>query len=181
MNEQWVLAGVGPRVIRLTRLSRRGRRQETVSPVLTVTEVCRRLHKSRRHVYRYLQAGRLTPCARILGQWLFAPSEVARLTRRRLPVFLRPFFWDARLADLSVDRHRDFILARLLESGDRDAVAWALRAYPRDAVVAFLKGRGAELLSRRAWIFWAAVFRIGPGKRGRSAWRARGRHWGGIA
>ena len=166
--------------MRLTRLGAGGRRQEVISPVLTVREVCRRVRKSRRQIYRYLQAGRLTPCARILGQWLFAPAEVARLTRRRPPTFLRPFFWDVRLADLSVDRHQEFILARLLECGDRNAIAWAFRTYPQERVATFLKGRGTALLSRRAWGFWALLLRIESGARGKASWRARGRHWGGA-
>lgn len=180
MESDWTLEGRGECALRLTRHRVRGAAPETVSPVLTVIDVSRRLRKSRRQVYRYLRAGRLTPCARVLGQWLFAPADVARMTRSRPPAAVRPFFWDVPLSSLDPDRHRDVILARLLEFGDQRALAWAFRRYPRKLVAAFLKGRGAELLSRRSWAFWASLF----GARGRRAasksWRVRGRHWGGL-
>ena len=157
MNEgQWVLAGTGQALRRLTIRGHGSRRATAISPVLTVGEVCRTLRKSRRQVYRYLRMQRLQPCARILGQWLVAKAEVDRFADDQVPGRLRAFFWDAQLSSLSVTHHRDFILARLLEFGDRQAARWVLRTYPRRALAAFLQGRGADVLSRRAWQFWAS-------------------------
>ncbi len=179
METRWVLKGAGERIQALTRVDPGGRRQ-TVQPVLTVQHLCRLLRRSRRQVYRYLRSGRLQPCARILGQWLFDPEQADRFREQHLPFSLRPFFWDVRLSDLSAQRHRDFILSRLLEFGDRQAVRWALRTYPRDSIVAFLERRGASLLSKRAWIFWASQWGL-RSRVGLNRWRRRGRHWGGIS
>ena len=177
MKESWLLSGVGPRAVRLRYRHAHAPHPTTVSPVLTVADVCGRLHKSRRQVYRYLRAGRLQPCAQVLGQWLFAPSEVEREARCRLPRAFKRFFWDARIASLSVDHHREYILGRLLEFGDRAALRWVVQAYPRAAVVAFLKGRGADVLSQRAWQFWALYVGLrGPQQRYRS-WRSRASVW----
>ena len=180
MEDEWLLAGQGDRPLRLTRMRSGARRRETVSPVWTVQEVCRRLKKSRRQVYRYIRAGRLKPAARILGQWIFGPEEVGGSASRPLPGFLRRLFWDIRLADLSADHHRDLILSRVLEWGDRSAVEWALKVYPKRAWADFLRGRGAAVLSRPAWHFW--VSQLGVKRAGGTAshWRRRGRHWGGI-
>jgi hypothetical protein len=115
-----------------------------------------------------------------LGQWLFAKPDIDQFVQRKLPSVLRRFFWDVRLAELSVDRHRDFILGRLLEFGDRQALAWVFRTYPLELVAAFLKGRGADVLSRRAWQFWALQVGLSARMRGRSSWRSRGRSWGGL-
>ena len=156
IEPQWSLTGVGQALRRLTVRVRGSRRATTISPVLTVGQVCRALHKSRRQVYRYLRMQRLQPCGRILGQWLVAQSEIDRFAHDQVPGHLRAFFWDAQLSSLSVTRHRDFILARLLEFGDREAARWVLRTYPRQALAAFLQGRGADVLSRRAWRFWAS-------------------------
>ena len=179
MEDQWALSGVGNRALRLIRQPGGGPR-ETISPVLTVREVCRRLHKSQRQVYRYLTEGRLTPCARILGQWLFSDGEVTQFTQRGVPRALKPLFWDVRLSTLIVTRHRDFILGRVLEYGDRAAVRWAIETYSRHQVRAFLRGRGADLLSRRAWHFWASQFGLNARQRAGRPWRRPGRRWGGF-
>ena len=176
----YTITMTGDRVLRMAPRQADGRTEQVVREVCTVAEVCRRLRKSRRQVYRYLRTERLKPCARILGQWLFAGSDVDRFAQQRLPNLLRPFFWDARLSSLSVDRHREFILARLLEFGDRRAVAWALRAYPREHLASFLNGRGRALLSRRAWRFWASLIGLKPLKLGRPAWRRRAYSWRGL-
>jgi len=181
MDDAWLIKGAGDRVLRLTRLAHGGRAGETISPVLTVREVCRRLRKSRRQVYRYVSMGRLTPCARILGQWLFAPGTVTPFVCRGVPGRLKPLFWDVPLSSLAIDRHRDFILARVLEFGDREAVRWVLRTYPRPLLTVFLRGRGADLLTRRAWHFWTSQVGVRGHRRAGSSWRRRGRHWGGLS
>ncbi|MBI4226827.1 MAG: helix-turn-helix domain-containing protein [Candidatus Omnitrophica bacterium] len=180
MEGHWVLAGAGDRVLRFVRLTKTGRRSGTVSPVLTVREVCRRLRKSRRQVYRYVQDGVLQPCARILGQWLFPAEEVARCTPRGIPAMLKPIFWDTPLSRVIPARHRDFVLARVLEYGDWAAVRWAFQMYSREGIAAFLKGRGADLLSERSWMFWSTVLTRRPPHQPPKSWRRPGRHWGGL-
>ncbi|MBI3332624.1 MAG: helix-turn-helix domain-containing protein [Candidatus Omnitrophica bacterium] len=176
----WTLSGVGERPSRLVRAGRPGRPAVAIHPVLTVQEVCRRLRRSRRQVYRYLKGGRLRPCAQVLGQWLFSMEEVRRFRGDRLPAFLKPFFWDTRLADLSLERNRDFVLARLLESGDRRALRWVFKAYRREELRSFLEGRGAEVLSERTRHFWLLLLGEEASVRSRPSWRRRGRRWGGI-
>lgn len=180
VNIAWTLSGAGERPLRLTRLGKPGQPSAVVKPVLTVQDVCRLLRRSRRHVYRYLKAGRLRPCARILGQWLFSPDEIRAFQKARVPGFLRPLFWDTRLADLSADYHRDFVLARLLESGDRRAMRWAFKTYPKAALLSFLQGRGAAVLSGRALRFWTMLLRGEGTPHRRESWRRAGRHWGGL-
>ena len=180
MNDWWTLTGRGDRLLQLRCRRPDGRTEATVSPVLTVAEVCRRLRKSRRQVYRYLTAERLRPRAQILGQWLFDQAEVHRFARRGLPAFLRPLFWDVPLSSLDVDRHEELILGRLLEFGDRQAIGWVSRTYPRDRLAAFVRGRGQELLTRRAWGFWASLLGVPPRESRKARWRHRGRHWGGV-
>ena len=115
VEDRWILKGQGEKALELACRSGEGGPRRTIRPVLTVQEICRLLKKSRRQVYRYLKAGRLRPCARVLGLWLFSQEEAARFRQRRVPASLKRFFWDAQLSDLSPDHHRDFILGRLLE------------------------------------------------------------------
>lgn len=180
MEGHWTLTGAGDRLLRFTRSRDRGGAAEPAEPLLTVREVCRRLRRSRRQVYRYLRDGRLQACARILGQWLFAEADVALFGRQPVPRRFAPLFWDVRLAQVDARRHRDFILGRVLEDGERDAVRWAFRTYPRAQVAAFLTGRGADLLSRRTWHFWAVQMGVDPRQPAGRPWRRRGRQWGGF-
>ena len=177
MKDYWLLAGSGPQALRLRYRRSDTPQGKTVRPVLTVREVCGRLRKSRRQVYRYLREGRLTACAHILGQWFFAPEEVGRFARSAVPRWLQRFFWDARVASLSVDRHRDYILARLLEFGDRQALRWALHTYPRSLLRTFLLHRGREMLSKRTWTFWALYLGVNAAPQEHRSWRARAGVW----
>ena len=157
-----------------------GRPARTVSQPLTIQEACRLLGKSQRQVYRYLKADRLRPCARILGQWLFSLEEVERFRKSAVPAFLKGFFWDARLSDLSVEHHRDFILGRLLETGNREALRWLFRTYSRDSILDFLGRRGTDLLSQKSWHFWALQLGKERSPLSNKSWRSRGRRWGGV-
>ena len=181
MNKRWVLEGTGEHLLRLRRLGSGGHPEETIAPLLTVQDVCRRLRKSRRQVYRYLRAGRLSACARILGQWLFDPRALDRLRRASLPPAFRRFFWDTPLSSLSVETHRDFILGRLLEWGDRQALRWVFRTYPKASLKEFLRRRGVEILSKKNWRFYALLLGLDPNLQSRRRWRHAGRRWGGIS
>ena len=46
-----------------------------------------------------------------------------------VPVFLKPFFWDVDLAALEVEKHQVFIIERLMEMGDKQAVVWLRNTY----------------------------------------------------
>lgn len=180
MGLAWLLAETDQRVRRLRYRTPEGR-TTTVQPALTVREVCHVLRKSRRQVYRYLRQGRLRPCLKVLDQWLFAQGEVDRCASRGVPSILKPFFWDVGLSSLSVEHHRDFILARLLEFGDRAAMRWVVGQYRRAELVDFLTHRGADVLSSRSYAFWAGHWGLArPGPSSHS-WRRQGRRWGGLA
>lgn len=181
MEGRWVLVGEGKRLVRLTRSLENGQGKETVSPVLTVVEVCRILRRSRRQVYRYIHRGNLKPCVRILDQWLFAKEEVERFRRDRALTLLRPFFWDIKLSDLDTDRHRDFILARLLEYGDQKALRWARWRYSKNEFIDFLENRGADILPIRDLLFWAKMFGAKKAEaHARSSGRRRANTWPGT-
>lgn len=176
----WTLSGAAQRIRRLTYVETNGRRH-VVSSVMTVNEVCRRLRKSRRQIYRYVRLGRLQPCAKVLDQWLFDRAQVDQCQRAGVPRRLRRFFWDVEGSSLSTTQHRNFILARLLELGDREALRWVLRRYPQRELADFLTHRGAEVLSARSLSFWARQVGATSRQRPRSSWRRRGRAWGGLS
>ena len=65
--------------------------------VVTVATACQRLRRTRRQVYRLMQAGRLGPLEKMLGEWLLDQAAVEGLARtplsaQPLPARLKPLF-----------------------------------------------------------------------------------------
>jgi hypothetical protein len=79
-----------------------------------------------------------------------------------LPKSAATFFWDCDFASLSWEKHRDFIIRRLLQSGSWEILTW-LRAEVGDAALRqwIVHQHGAGL-SPRQLRFWEAVLDL-PG------------------
>ena len=72
--------------------------------------------------------------------------------KERLPLFLRPFFWDVDFNMLSVEKSAFFIISRLMEHGDEEAVNFLFRTYSRSKMIDVLKR--SRSISRRSRNFW---------------------------
>lgn len=134
--------------------------------ILRTSEVCRRLRVGRRQLYRYVETGRLAPCARVLGELLFEPAAVARFGRPRrgrgaqLPEFLAPLVWSYRLKDLDAVRDEDTLLGGVLDRGGWESWQWAWRVYGPKRIRRFLIERGVRWLSPKARAFWCLVLNV---------------------
>ncbi len=80
------------------------------------------------------------------------------MKRDSLPVEYRKYFWDIDIHELSVSRDSRFIIERLLEYGDKDAVFWLLHHYPREEIADVV--RKSRRLSARSANFWAFFLNI---------------------
>jgi hypothetical protein len=69
-----------------------------------------------------------------------------------IPAESRRFFWDVDPAKLDLSRHKSYIIERLLEFGDDEAVSWLFRAYRRDEIAAILES--SRFLSTKSRGFW---------------------------
>lgn len=164
--------------MRLARYGRDGTPGAEI-PVLPVAEVSRRLGKSRRQVYRYVVEGRLTPCVKILDQWLFEEGEVARVHGGRgLPRWFQPLFPDYALSRLDPEGDAALILERAMDQGTRRHLRWIRGRYGDARLRRFLRSRGWRL-SPRSRAFWRAV--LGVQAAPMPAWRRVGARLGGIA
>ena len=76
----------------------------------------------------------------------------------RVPAEHRWVFWDVDPGSLDTHRHRDYILARVLERGCIEQVRWAIATYGMREIHRFFRERGGAELSRRTVRFWRAVF-----------------------
>lgn len=79
------------------------------------------------------------------------------MVKSALPQNLASLFWDCDFASLDLQRHRSFIIRRILEQGDRPALAW-LRQTLGDRLMRawFLQKQGGGLDPRRLR-FWGLV------------------------
>ena len=104
-------------------------------------------------------------------------------TTPELPRSLEPLFWDCEFASLTLGRYRNFIIRRILDRGDWDAITW-LREALGDAAIRewFLlkKGGGLDPPKLR---FWGLILDLPEAdvdewvrKARASVWHGRGRH-----
>jgi hypothetical protein len=77
---------------------------------------------------------------------------------KRLPLFLKKYFWDIDFKQPSLPKHRIYILRRILEYGDAQAVSWMENNFDRLEIVnALTEFRG---YSRKSANFWAFALEI---------------------
>lgn len=76
--------------------------------------------------------------------------------RERLPKKLYPYFWEIDQKKLDVAKREHYILTRLLEYGDQDAIRWAWRNFGKQAWQEALRSRD---VSKRTRLFWESLVR----------------------
>ena len=142
--------------------------------VVTVAQACRRLHRTRRQVYRLMQAGHLGPPEKMLGEWLLDQAAVEGLARaplmaQPLPERLKPLFPEYDPKKLNAGKDSVLVISRVLENGGREDLKWLLKRYPRREIRRFLEAETSRLLSARSRRLWSLVFKATP--RPLASWR----------
>ncbi|MGB0388376.1 MAG: DUF6922 domain-containing protein [Ardenticatenaceae bacterium] len=74
-----------------------------------------------------------------------------------LPDFLRPYFWDVDLASVRLPKHEVYVIERVLEYGDDQAIRWLNRFSP-DTITNVV--RRSRRISRNTANLWALVLNI---------------------
>jgi hypothetical protein len=77
---------------------------------------------------------------------------------KQLPTDLHRYFWDVDATRLNVRRYRQFVIERLLEFGDVEAIRWTRRTFG-DETIKDVVGRSRRL-SRRTANFWRLILDI---------------------
>ena len=75
-----------------------------------------------------------------------------------LPEFLRKYFWDVDFDKLIMRRHRSYVLRRILDHGDQEAVAWMRRNFDGSEIRQCVTS--ARDLSRKSANYWALVLDV---------------------
>jgi hypothetical protein len=75
-----------------------------------------------------------------------------------LPAALKRFFWDVKYDSIDRESNKDYIISRLLELGDEDAVKWLEEAYSRNDIEKV--ARTAKSLSSKSRNYWKLRYSI---------------------
>ena len=73
-----------------------------------------------------------------------------------VPDELRWLFWDIDPESLDLERHRDYVLERVMSRGDLAAIHWIVGTYPVSVFGDFLARKGA-CLTPRDRAFWSLI------------------------
>lgn len=75
-----------------------------------------------------------------------------------IPARFHSLFWDANLKNIHTKRNAQYIIERILEFGDIDALEWLQRAYPAQRIIHVLHvSRAVSEKSRNFWTLWFGV------------------------
>ena len=75
-----------------------------------------------------------------------------------LPPMLHKFFWDVDASKVNPAKSDQYIINRLLDKGDLEAVRWILHTYPRRSIIETLKHRLD--FSPKTAVFWSRYLGI---------------------
>lgn len=73
-----------------------------------------------------------------------------------LPKNFNRYFWEIDTTKLDTKKRAYYIIERILEYGDTEAVKWMLETYPKDIIIGVLKTSRA--LSLKSANYWAIIF-----------------------
>lgn len=74
----------------------------------------------------------------------------------KLPKSLHRYFWDIDPNKLNLQRYRFYVIRRILEYGNIQALAWLFKHYRKQSLKKAIDGRD---LSNRARTFWSCYFK----------------------
>jgi hypothetical protein len=75
-----------------------------------------------------------------------------------VPLRFRPLFWDTVLENIHINRNARYIIERVLEFGDLDAVEWLQKVYPVRKIADVLNlSKNVTEKSKNFWTIWFGV------------------------
>jgi hypothetical protein len=75
-----------------------------------------------------------------------------------VPERFRPLFWDTNLSKIHIKRNARYIIERVLEFGNMDAIEWLQKVYPLQTIIDVLNmSRIITEKSRNFWLIWFGV------------------------
>ena len=81
-----------------------------------------------------------------------------RVVPDHLPLSLYKFFWDVDASKVNPVKSAQYVINRLLDKGDLEAVRWILHTYPRESIKETLKHRLD--FSPKTAVFWSRYLSV---------------------
>jgi len=73
---------------------------------------------------------------------------------------LRPFFWETDLSKISIEENKQYIIERILELGDRNAVQWLFSNFSLDEIKKAIEEN--KSISKKSLNFWSIILEDQP-------------------
>ena len=81
---------------------------------------------------------------------------------KKLPGFLKRYFWEVKFEGLDIRKRRIYVLKRILEYGDEKAVAWLWKKFEKSEIEnVLINYRG---LSQKSANYWTVILGLSRGK-----------------
>ncbi|MEA3369545.1 MAG: hypothetical protein U9Q24_04260 [Candidatus Ratteibacteria bacterium] len=77
---------------------------------------------------------------------------------KKLPKFLKKYFWDVDFGKIDTKAYSRDVLARLLEYGDKEAICWIKKSFTKHQIADVLFHY--RIVSPKSANFWAIIFNI---------------------
>ena len=84
--------------------------------------------------------------------------DLEHLDGAPLPEFLRPLFWEVDFGQLRVQGHERYVIERVLEYGDDEAIRWLYHTFGPHAIAKVVQR--SRKISRNTATLWALVLDI---------------------
>jgi len=75
-----------------------------------------------------------------------------------IPKFVAEYLWDVEIEKLDLKSHSTFIVERVLEYGDLEALLWINKSYKKDIIVSTLKK--SKKISSKSGNFYALFYSV---------------------
>lgn len=77
---------------------------------------------------------------------------------KRIPKFLRKYFWDINISELDIEKYSRFVIERILEFGNKEAVKWMEKEFDQKEIERVLKL--SKRLSSKTANFWRFILGV---------------------
>lgn len=81
---------------------------------------------------------------------------------KRLPLFLKKYFWDVEFLEINKRKNSRFIIERILEYGNKKAVSWLFKNYSLKEIKEVIYK--TRFLSLRSLFFWILFLNLNKSK-----------------
>jgi hypothetical protein len=77
-----------------------------------------------------------------------------------IPDFIHPYLWDTPIEGISITKHAKFIIERVLEYGNEEAIIWLNKTYTKNQVKEVLIN--SRRISPKTGVFYASMYEADP-------------------